>query len=96
MFDFLAELVAGILPVDTGSKSSPYRAYLRAWKSRSTGQGTETQLLIDELKESSVPGAYGPWEKPPLSLLIQAWEVEMPPAEARRRYGRDFSQVRPD
>ena len=90
--DFLVEALANVFPVDVGIRGSPYRAYRRAWKRRSSGEGEGTELLLNELKEASVPGAYGPLDSPPLVSLIRAWEEGTPPGEAKHRYGRKFDR----
>ncbi|ALX06012.1 hypothetical protein [Aeromicrobium erythreum] len=59
-------------------------AYRAAWKSRETSGDASPELLLEEMKRRSVPGAYAPLDDPRLAAPLALWQAGVEPRAARR------------
>ncbi|WP_286691203.1 MULTISPECIES: hypothetical protein [unclassified Aeromicrobium] len=59
-------------------------AYRAAWKSRETSGDASPELLLEEMKRRSVPGAYAPLDDPRLAAPLALWQAGVEPRAAGR------------
>jgi len=59
-------------------------AYRAAWKSRETSGDASPELLLEEMKRRSVPGAHAPLDDPRLAAPLALWQAGVEPRAARR------------
>lgn len=59
-------------------------AYRAAWKSRETSGDASPELLLEEMKRRSVPGAYAPLDDRRLAVPLALWRAGVEPRAARR------------
>ncbi len=84
----LGELLGGMIGgfLDVGSRRprrTPYAAYRAAWKRRRR-EGTSRDVLVQELKDHHVPGAYDAEGRADLRVWLQRWDRGLRPRQVPR------------
>lgn len=85
MFDFLADVVGGMLgSTGTGSnRSKALAAYKTAWNGRGDGENT-LDALVSSMKTKNVYGIYtNPEKNPELAPYFAAWTAAIPPKDVK-------------
>ena len=80
---FVFELILDLLDVLFDRSPTLYSGYRAAWRKRQKSGNAAIEVLTQELKTRSVPGAYDPLDSPRLAPAILAWEAGTVPRDAR-------------
>jgi len=83
LIDFLIDFLDIFDRSDT-----PASAYRAAWKRRHREGDDDVELLVRELKQRSVPGAYDSFDSDRMGPLHALWANDVPPRQAREELKR--------
>lgn len=65
---------------------TPMAAYRAAWKRRHREGVNDAELLVRELKQRSVPGAYDSYDSGRMAPLLALWARDVSPRQARQEF----------
>lgn len=83
VLDFVIPDVVGEVLDRLDRSRTASAAYRAAWKRRQASGDAGSELLLEEMKGRSVPGAYAPLDDPRLAVPLALWHAGVEPRAAR-------------